>query len=313
MSRLIGGVAALLLLILTLCLFPPYFADGDLGFCLASPNQWHLPRFLGWLLNALILVTSVAVMASAAKRHNFLSTGEDLMPGVLLFLLAACCFTTSRLSSSTMLLLGVCAGVYILFSTYESLNATRQFFLLATFVSIGAMFQYAFLILIPVYVGGGLMMKSFRLREAVAFVLGLAAPYWIVVGLGWVSLDSFHLPEQLQPITSAVIENDLFYTLLTVGVTAVMAIVLALYNGVRLFNRNERLRSMHWIINLTGILAVAAIIFDFTNFTAYYGTVALWLSVQVAAMMSLYELRSSRVWLIVLAVLYLPLYILTLC
>lgn len=312
MTKAACAAAAMALLLLTLLFFPPVGASGGLGLCLPSPNEWTMPRFLSWLLGTGAIFISVFIIASANKRYNFVAEAEPIVSLSLLLLIATNCLCTSRLSTSSLLLLGNAAGLYLLFSTYESRNATREFFTIASIPAIGAMFQYAFLTMIPVYIGGGLLMKSFRPKELVAFLFGLFAPYWIAVGLGWIPFDSFRLPETLSAFKTPGVSHDIFLTLVEAGAMALLGIILSLYNGVRLFSRNSRLRCMHSTINLMGIVAVLAIIFDFDNFTAYFATVVLWLSVQIATTLSFYNIRRPLLAMIIAALAFIPFYILEL-
>lgn len=312
MSRFVAfGVAAILLLI-TLFAFTPVNFAGDLGICLPSPNQWHLPKFLGWLINTGLISLSVIIMASANKKYNFIPEVEPMMSMILLLTLACNCLTTSVVSSSTLLLLCNVLCLYIIITTYEQMNATREFFIVASLPAIGAMFQEAFVLMIPVYIGGGLMMKSFRLREFIAFIFGLIAPYWIAVGMGMISIDAFHFPQTLSAFSATGVNSKIFLTLLAICIMGVLGLIMALYNGVRLFNRNSRLRCMHFSFNIMGLVAILALIFNFNNFEAYYGTIALWFAIQTATLLNLYNVRRSLTVICVTLAIFLPLYFIAL-
>lgn len=312
MTRVAFAGVTLTLLILTLCLFPPILTSGDLGLCLPSPNEWRLPHFAGWVINTLLIILSVGILAAANKKFNFIPEANSILTLGLPMLLAFNCLTTATITTSTLLLLCNVCTLFVIFSTYEENNAAKEFFIIGTLPAIGAMFQYSFLTMIPIYIAGGLLMKSFRLREFIAFLFGLIAPYWIVIGLGIVSLPSFRLPESLMVFATQAVEHDIFYSVLASGITAFLSLILALYNGVRLFSRNSRLRCMHMTINFMGFGALMAIIFDFNNFAAYFGTLSLWLSVELAALLHLYHIRQSKIAMLLLLVVFLPLYILSL-
>lgn len=309
MSRAAFGLVAISLLILTLALFSPILPAGDLGLCLPSPNQWKIPRFGAWLIDSMLVVASAAVMAAGNKKYNFIPEATPIMPLAIMLLVACNPVTTATLSTSTLLLFINVLSLFIIISTYEEPNATREFFILGTLPAIGAMFQYSFLVMIPVYIGGGLLMKSFRIREFIAFVFGLIAPYWIAIGLGIVSPFSFRLPETLQIFNRKAVESDIFLTLMGAGIMALVGFILSLYNAVRLFSRNSRLRCMHMAFNAMGYVAVLAVIFDFTNFVAYFGTLALWLSIELATMLHFYNIRRPQLALVILLAVFLPLYL----
>lgn len=312
MNRVVFFPIAFLLLLLTLILFPPVQTTGNLGLCLPSPNEWHLPRFVGWLINSVLIFLSVSVMSSANKKYNFIPEAEPVMSMALALLLACNCFTTSTLTTSTLLLAFNVACLFIIISTYEENNATREYFIVGTLPAIGAMFQYSFLVMIPVYIGGGLLMKSFRLKEFIAFLFGLAAPYWITIGMGIIAPDAFHYPGSLTVINPGQVETGVNLTLITSGIMGGIGLILALYNGVKLFTRNSRLRCMHITFNLMGCVSLLGLLFDFDNFTAYFGTLALWFAIETATFFHLYNLRYIRALLIGLLIIFLPLYIIEL-
>lgn len=312
MIRVTYGLVAVTLLILTLIFFAPPEAAGNLGLCLPSPNQWQMPHFWEWLINSLLIFFSAALLTAANKRLNFISEADPLMGIAMLVLLCCNCLTTASLTTSTLLLAANSLALFILLSTYEQRNASREFFLIATLPAIGAMVQYSFLIMVPVYIAGGLMMKSFRLRELIAFLFGLAAPYWIAIGLGWVSPCSFSLPGKLTVFNSEAVNADIMLTLLAAGAMILAGVILALYNGLRLFSRNSQLRCMHSAFNFLGLACVVAVIVDFDNFAAYFGSLALWVAIEFATMLTIYNVRHPRFWLLGLLALFLPLYILAL-
>lgn len=312
MIRVAFGATAAALLIITLILYPPVAITGDLGLCLPSPNEWGIPRFPGWLINTILIGLSAAIISTANKKYNFIPEADPIMSTGMVLLLACNGITTATLTTSTLLLLSNALALFIIISTYEERNASREFFMVATLASIGSMFQYSFLVMIPVYVGGGLLMKSFRFREFIAFVFGLIAPYWIAVGLGLIPPDAFRLPESLSIVSKGAVDSDIFLTLVATAIMAAVGFILSLYNGVRLFSRNSRLRCMHMTFNLLGYVAVLAVIFDFRNFTAYFGTLTLWLGIELATMLYFYNIRQPKVALGILLVVFLPLYIVAL-
>lgn len=312
MIRVASGAIALALFVLTLVFTPPIDSVGDLGLCLPSPNQWHLLRFPGWLLNTIMIVLAAATMSAANKKYNFIRDPQSVMPVAIILLVACNGIVTATVTTSTLLLLCNALCLFVIISTYEEPNATREFFIIGTLPAIGAMMQYSFLLMIPVYIGGGLLMKSFRIREFIAFIFGLLAPYWIVMGLGIVSPFSFHLPDSLIVINRSVVGEDIFLSLLAIGIMALLGFVLSLYAGVRLFSRNSRLRCIHMTFNLMGYVSVLAVIFDFNNFPAYFGTIALWVAVETATVLDLYGIRRPQAALAVMLSVFLSLYIIAL-
>lgn len=308
MNRVVFYPIAFILLLLTLFCFAPISIAGDMGICVSSPNLWHLPRFGGWLLNGILVFLSVAIMASANKKFNFIPEAEPLMSMALALLLATNCFTNATLSASTLLLFFNVLALFILISTYEEMNAAKEFFIIGTLPAIGAMFQCSFVMMIPVYIGGGLLMKSFRLRELIAFIFGLIAPYWIALGMGMVAPEAFRMPEIFTVFRAVKVGESLNLTLVTACIMGGLAVICALYNTVRLFNRNSRLRCMHSTFNLMGFMAIMGMLFNFNNFPAYYGTIALWCAIELATLFYFYNIRYIQALLVGILIVFLPFY-----
>lgn len=311
MTLVISIVISLILLAGTLIYFVPVVPPGQLGLCLPSPNEWALPPVAGWMMGVALVALSAAVLFSANKRNNFIPDAYGVAPSALLLLVGCNSLTTASLSSSTLLLAVNAICIYIIISNYEERNAARPFFIISSLISIGAMVQYAFIVMFPVYMVGGIVMKSFRLREFIAFLMGAAAPYWIAVGLGLVSPMAFHLPGRLEVVSTKNIPPDIFYTLLAMGAMTLIGLILSLYNGLKLYTRNSRLRCMHLTINVLGLVTIAAIIFDFDNFAAYFGTLALWVAIKIASLISFYHIKSQKTVLAITLALFLPIYILS--
>ena len=308
MNRVVFYPIAFILLLLTLIFYTPVPTAGDMGICTYSPNQWHLPHFAGWLINAILIFLAVALMASANKKFNFIPEAEPVMSMALAILLTCNCFTTGTLSASTILLFFNALAFYIIISTYEEYNASREFFIVGTLPAIGAMFQCSFIAMIPAYIGTGLMMKSFRIRELIAFILGLVTPYWIAIGLGMVAPGAFHWPETLTVFSATHVGKGVTMTLITSCIMGSLGLIFAIYNSVRLFTRNSRLRCMHISFNFMGMMALIGLLFNFNNFPAYFGTLALWFAIEVATLFDLYNIRYIQSLLVGLLIVFLPFY-----
>lgn len=284
------------MLVLTVCIFAAPGAAGDVGLSLPSPNEWHIPKFIGWVLNGSLIFLSIAVVSQANRQYNFIPSNDYALPALLSIILCSLCITNATISTSTILLATNIVGLYILFGTYESYNASIEFFILGSLLAVGSMFQYAFLMMIPAYIVGGILMKSLRFREVAAFILGLIAPYWVLVGLDIVPMPSFEAPHTLKVMSEAKGDHDLFIALIAGIIMCILGILMTIYNSLRLLMRNARPRSMHGTINVMGIICALCMLLNFNNFVSYLGTIALWLAIETAMMFDLYETRTPSAW-----------------
>ena len=276
--------------------FAPEMLRDNFGTCLPSPNLWPLTDWGSWGINTALLLISCVLISYINKKYSLIKGTEHILTPLFLIFCAGNPFMTWRLTSAMLLLPVALVTVAILFDSYKSRNSTQQVFIIATFLSIGSMLQYAFLALTAATLLCAAVMICLHFREVMAFLLGLIAPYWIAIGMGLVPLDSFRAPE-----FNLIFNNhgDTVTALMLVVGLAVSFIIsglLCLNNMVRLYAGNSRIRSENNVINILGVMAALCIAVDFNNMTAYFGIFYLWSAVQLANLFVLWHIRRS--WII---------------
>lgn len=306
---LIGSILiALIMTVGTYIMVEPTIPSGDYGICLPSPNNWHIPSFLSWFLTVAIVAGTAFLAYLSNKKYNLISTTEPLLPVTIILLLSCNALITVRLGTPVIMMAVNAICLYILFETYEKFNSTQEFFFLATFLSFGSMVEYSFLMMIPVYIVGGVLMKSLRWREIIAFLFGIIAPYWILVGLGVISIFNFKLPESTELTTQLELNPNLYLSLISVGFAGLLALVASLYNSYLLLNGNSRIRCMHLAISILGYICLLFMIADFNNIMAYSGTIYLWCALEVASLFGSGNFRNSWIWLLSFVIIFFILY-----
>lgn len=312
-ETLIGGISiAFLLALFSFFLTPAVHIPGDYGLCLPSPNQWNIPPFLSWFLNVLIISGVAFLLPLMNRKYNFIQTTDPLLPLAFLILIACNTVITSRLGTPVLLLAVNVLCFYILLETYEKINSTQEFFLIASFLSIGSMVEYSFLMMIPVFVAGGFLMKSIGWREFVAFGFGLIAPYWIVVGMGIVEPSQFRFPIGTPITVQLDLNPQLYRTLVSIGLAALISMIFSFYNSFSLLHGNSRVRSIHLSISIMGYICIISMIGDFNNLLAYSGTIYLWLALEMATLFSTKSFRSPQIWILSIWLLFFILYLIML-
>lgn len=288
-------MAALLLAALYLAagllLFPGPATDVSFGICLPSPNLWDAGYPSSWILNAVLILAGVPLLLFCNKHFNFVAGTGMVLPMVYAVLECSNPFLTSGLCSSTVIMAVNFICLWVLFSTYGKPNATQDYFLIATLLSLGSMVQYGFIPFIAVYIAGGIVLKSLRFKEAMAMLLGLVAPYWVGIGLGLLPLYSFRLPYLSNLFQGLAGTPDFLVMLLGLAIIFVVSALLSLNNAVKLWAGNSRIRRLNNAINIMGYVSALCMLVDFNNMMAYAGTLALWASVQTANLFALYRIR----------------------
>lgn len=276
---------------------PSHMPGVDEGICLPSPNLWTINRVSSWLIN-MVLLGGVAIGSFFLNRtFNFIRSTQPVLPAMFLLLVGSCPWITFQLCSSTLICVVNLLSLSVLFNTFKSSNATQEMFTIGTLLSVGSMFQYAFLAMLPAYIVSAIVMKAFRIKEALALIMGLVAPYWVVLGLGLISPDAFRMPQFTNLFQEYIGSTELGVLVAAVGFAIFFGSLLGLNNGIKLYAGNSHVNAMNMSITLLGAVSIICIVVDFSNILAYLSTFYFTVAVQVANLCALWNIRHE--WLVV--------------
>lgn len=301
---------ALAMLIGTMACMPALKLEGDFGICLPSPNLWNISLPLSWIINTLIVVGVAPILLFFNKKFNFVQGGGVALPAAFLVLICGNPLITRYFCASTLLLAFNAIALWMLSETYEKRNATQDYFVIATLISIGSMLQYAFLPMIVVYIVGGVFLKSLRIKETIAFIFGLAAPYWIGIGMGIIAPQDFHLPHFVNIFCYLGQTSDMAAMLISTGLIFLACTILSLNNAVHLYAGNSKIRRINNVINTLGYVSALCMVVDFNNLTTYVGSLYVWMAVQVGNLFALHRVQRPYLLLWILTAVYVVQYFL---
>lgn len=287
------------LALLSLRFTSPLFPLSDHGIAFPSPEVFPILPGWGATLNIILLFAGGIALYFLNKNFSLLRTGQPLGASFLLPLCFATLPLPQHLSSAPILLLVVIATLSILIDSFRSANSTRRMFVAATFLSVGSMFQIAFIPLIIATFICAFVMETVRFKEIIAYGLGLIAPYWVGIGFGIINPLSLRFPFYFT-LMNGNIPTPVFITLVAAGIFALTAAILSIYNGIILYAGNSRVRRSIITINIFGITALIAGIADTSNIAAYLGIFYIWIATQFANLFSLRNMRRGMLsfWLI---------------
>ena len=290
-------VIATAMCVLSFIFQPELPLGGTPGLCLPSPAYWIKDPFLSWIINFLIMGSTAILIYFVNQTYNFVRINQPVLPALFLLLTAANPWITNVLNTSMIMALVNILCLSILFGAYKSTNATQEMFLIATFLSLGSMFEYAFLPMGLAYLLGALIMKALRLKELLAFFMGLVAPYWVGLGFGILKLEWFRMPEITYLFADRELALEIFLLLVSVAVVIFIGICTGMSNSIRLYAGNSRVNAMNLAISVLGSLCVICILIDFNNILAYLATLYFTVAVQLANLCALWQMRHE--WIVV--------------
>lgn len=309
-----GGVVLCALLMIAMCtvsflLRPDRRISGELGICLPSPNLWDINPVSSWIINTVLLGGCAAAGFFLNRTYNFIRSTHPVLTSLFFVMSASNPWTTGYLSSSTLLCVANLLCLSVMFRTFRSDNATQEMFVIGTFISVGSMFQYAFLPMILAYVCSAVVMKVFRVKEILAMGMGLVAPYWVGIGLGLIPLRWFSLPQLTNLFNDYAHASELFVLLLSVCMAVFCGLILGLNNSIKLYAGNSRVNAMNLTITFVGVVCSVCVVIDFSNMMAYLATLYFTVAVQVANVCALWNVRREGLVVAIPATIYIGFFI----
>jgi len=173
------------------------------------------------------------------------------------------------------------------------------------------MFQYAYLLYMPVYIIGALTVKAFRFKEFLAMLMGIVAPYWTGLGLGLISIDDLRVPQFIDIFSAFESKSDLLMVFLTAGITCVATLLVSMSNLVKLYTSNSHVRMCNSVLLLIGFASALFMILDFTNLTAYAETLFMISGFQIAIALSPGNPPRDNLVMFITSVVYISMFVLT--
>lgn len=282
---------AIAMCILSLIFHPVKIPHVQYGLCLPSPDSWGFNPIWSWAVNTFLIGLTTLLLFLINKSYNFIRTTEPVLVVVFLIMASSMPWFTEELNTSVILGLAnvVCLGIML--DTYESRNATQEMFTMGVVVGFGAMVQYAFLPMAIVYFLWSLFMKVLRVKETLAFLAGIICPYWIALGIGWLSFSDIHFPSLNPLFTYEEDPSDFFVLLSGIAIAAVTGFLLTFINFMKLFAGNSRVNAMNLCVIALGVVSVICILVDFDNMAAYVTTLFIACAVQIANICALWNPR----------------------
>lgn len=285
--------------------------DAIPGICLPSPAEWDIIPIWSWAINTIVVILLTFGTIIYGRYYNSIKGARNVLAIIFPVMTASDPYLMISLGTPTLLCAASLAIWWILGSTFRSENATQPVFVVATIIALGAMIQYAFLILIPVTLINLIVLKVFRWREIGAFFIGLGAPYWVGIGLGLLPLDSFHLPTPHNLLLANLEPGDTVPVLIGAGFAMLTGFLVGLNSMIKLYAGNSCVLALNLTIAVTGVGSLAAIFLDYTNLEAYLTTLYLTVAVQIANLFGLWRIPRPRLVLSLFGLVYIVLYILT--
>ncbi len=309
-AMMVTVVMAIIMISATTFILPPIQPNSEFGTCLPFSTDW-IPRFYRIPLNTLLIAIAIAWAFILNKRYSFVKGAEMMLPVSLCVLITSNPANTSCFNSSVAMLIVnlICLGN--LMKSYHARNATTEMFAIATYLSLGSMVEYAFLPFLIVYPVMAIVIKAFRIKEFLAYLMGILAPYWVALGFGFITIYDFRLPEfmTMHPVEGG---DYMILVYIGLGLMALISFIMSAQNALRFYSGNIQFRSFNNLINILGVVSTVCMVLDFDNFEAYCSSFCFTSAVAISNFFAIRHIPHSRGWFWSLLSLFLILFIIML-
>ena len=305
----LAALVAIAMCILNLIFHPVEISPIQYGICLPSPDSWGFNILWSWCVNTCLIGLIAILIFFINKSYNFIRTTEPALMAIFLVMASSGPWFTQELNTSVLLCLAnvVCLG--IIFTSYASNNATQEMFILGVVIGIGSMVQYAFLPMAFVYILWALFMKVLRIKETLAYIAGIICPYWIGLGIGWISLSQLHFPSINPLFTYSDDPSEFILLLIAIALAAVMGFMAVFANSIKLYAGNSKVNSMNLCVSFLGAASVICILVDFDNMAAYVISLFMACAVQLTNICALWHPKMPWIVTAVPSILYIAIFV----
>lgn len=240
-----------------------------------------LSTHLSMPLNVALIVVTGLIMLLLNKLYNFVKALTFIGTTTFFLLEMALPVSSSALNMGTMLCLTLSLGALILFGTYENKFAQRPIFLVMCLLSFGAMFNWAFVALIVAFALGFAYMRAMNWKSFLAILIGLFTPFWIAMGLGWVSPADFK-PIEINAVWATIDVGQLRSMIVWTVAVIVATIALSAVNLFSIYSYRLQLRVYNAFFLLVTMVSIVGMCVDYRDMFNYVPMLNLCLAVQVA-------------------------------
>ncbi|MCQ2288418.1 MAG: hypothetical protein MJZ74_04910 [Muribaculaceae bacterium] len=256
---------------------------------------------LSMTINVLLVTAIGVLMLMLNKVFNFVRSVTDMLASAFFLLTMSNPLTCCAFNAGTALTLVLALGAFYTFGSYNDKHAQRSIFLTFTIITFCALFQWAFVVLLPAFFIGFCYMRTMNWRSFMATLLGIFVPFWIVLGTGMAS------PFDFKPIATgqawATLEpGQLRMMIVSVCVTVVAVIAITAANLYTIINYRLQLRVYNVFFMVMSILTIIAMVVDYHDMHIFIPILNLCLAVQFSHAYTISTFTHRYIYVIVLIV-----------
>lgn len=241
----------------------------NLGMAFPSANVWFHSTTLSVVLACFLNLVIGVVMVLINRSFNVLRTVSLTFAGLFLLMQASMPRLTGYLCDGLFMGLGLLAAITLMYTSYMHRDATPRIFLAFFIIGWGALWRLPWLAFLPAMVGGLVQMRILSLRMVLAAALGVAAPLWIVWGMGLSDIASWTLPAISFDISQLSDHPLLKQSLAAGAVSLTCGALLGIANLFKILSYNVATRAYNGLLFTVSITTGVMCIIDWHHLSLY--------------------------------------------
>lgn len=257
-------------------------AEAGGGIFFEVPTVLVEPGLTSALINVACLVGIGGLMLLAGKVFSFVRSMTCIYVSAFFLLEMAVPVTSSVFNTGTALCLILVLGVLALFASYEDMHSQGRIFLTMTILATACLWQWAFVVLIPAFALGFMYMRAMDFRGFLAMLLGLATPFWIVIGLGIVNPVNDFKPLEINAVWDTLDLSQMRLLITWAAVVAILSVILTVMNLMTILNYRLQFRVYNAFFIIVNLLSVLAMCIDYRDMLVFLPLLNLCLAIQIA-------------------------------
>lgn len=272
-----------------------------------TPADWIPETWLSMWVNVVLTLGTGGVMILINRHFNLLRTTSAFFAAYFIFTCACVPTVMGQVSASALLALTVMAGVWLMFSIYNTRPSSRRVFLVFFIIGLGQLVEYTFALYIPLFIAALGQMRIFRFKKILAAILGNITPAWIVWGLGLA--DHPDIPRfEFTPPSLILATPEAWPMLASVALTLLTGFFLGCFNLIKILGFNAQARAYNGVLSLLSIATGLFAIVNFTNITFYVTLLNACVAFQVGHFFRFTVMKRGYIIVVSLMAAYLAIY-----
>ncbi len=243
-------------------------------------DQWLKSPQISAIVNSLLLLLGGILLLRLNNLFSIIPK-RTLLPLIFFLLFELATPQLSFLCNGNAIVVVMILILFPFFLSYQQVQA-RSAFLIMGIISTCTLFCPLVILYIPLLLIGFLQIRYLNIKSILGGMVGWVTPFWILIGLGTISLDNLHL---LLPTFTPYIPDTTLFAQPQIWIV-VLTVILGFFAGTTTIystlTEKRQIRAYNGFITLLSIYTTILLFLDYTHYTTYLPILNMSVALQAA-------------------------------